>query len=79
MEGLALGVELNERQPWHTRSRWSVATALDLSLATAWVLSAATAWGASAATAGFRLRQQRGALDMLHSNEEHGLKSLHVD
>ena len=28
---------------------------------------------------GFRLRRPRGALDMLHRNEEHALKSLHVD
>jgi hypothetical protein len=28
---------------------------------------------------GFRLRRPRGALDMLHRNEEHVLKSLHVD
>jgi hypothetical protein len=28
---------------------------------------------------GIRLRQPRGALDMLHRNEEHALKSLHVD
>ena len=28
---------------------------------------------------GIRLRRPRGALDMLHRNEEHALKSLHVD
>ena len=28
---------------------------------------------------GFRLWRPRGALDMLHRNEEHALKSLHVD
>ena len=95
VEGLALGVELDGRRPRRTRSRWSEATALDLSLATASVLSAATTWGASTATAGFRpqrpheFRLRRlhgfclwrlcGVIDMLHRNEEHALKSLHVD
>ena len=95
VEGLALSVELDGRRPRRMRSRRSAVTALDLSLATSWVLSAVTTWGASAATTGFRLqrphgfrlrrphgirlRRPRGALDMLHRNEEHALKSLHVD
>ena len=57
--------------------------------------SAATAWDPSPAPHGIRpprpcgfrlrrphgtlLRRPRGALDMLHRNEEHALKSLHVD
>jgi hypothetical protein len=56
------------------------ATTWDPSPATTWVPSPATAWGASAATAWVPSPVTAcGALDMLHRNEEHSWKSLHVD
>ena len=59
-KGLALGVELDGRQPWHTCARRPHGTLLRR-------------------PHGFRLWRPRGALDMLHRNKEHALKSLHID
>jgi hypothetical protein len=93
--GGAAAAHTHVRQSATTAWDPSQATAWVPSAATTWGASAATTWGASAATAGFRLQRPHGfrlrrphgfclqrlggALDMLHRNEEHALKSLHVD
>ena len=79
-EGLALGVELDGRWPRRTRARAGLRRPHGIHLQRPRGFRLQRPHGALLRRPhGFRLRRPRGALDMLHRNEEHALKSLHVD